>query len=179
MPWNTKITLLPNFFTNSSTCRFLSKRMYGFNLVPSLFTLCSTVRRFLVSPVEQTDTSLQPFSCTVDFEIASYHDGSFITCYNHVVFQFKVFTSLSKEAKKINQLRHVSIWIKHGKLPRTNQATSIELYLATRKNAFNKAEVLKTFKIQQYNGFFVIVGLLELFTAYVRPANIRPAMRDY
>ena len=40
-------------------------------------------------------------------------------------------------------------------------------------------EVLKTFKIQQYIGFFEIAGLLELFTAYIRPANIRLAMRDY
>ena len=39
---------------------------------------------------------------------------------------------------------------------------------------FDTAEVLKTFKIQQYIGFFVIAGLLELFTAYARPA-----MRNY
>ena len=31
----------------------------------------------------------------------------------------------------------------------------------------------------QYIGFFVIAGLLELFTAYARPANVRPVMRDY
>ena len=52
------------------------------------------------------------------------------------------------------------------------------LYI-TRKNAFDIAEVSKTFEIQQYIGFFLIARLLELFTAYVKPANIRPAMRDY
>ena len=52
-------------------------------------------------------------------------------------------------------------------------------YKTTRKNAFDTAEVLKTFEIQQYIGFFVIAGLLELFTAYVIPTNIRPAMWDY
>ena len=31
----------------------------------------------------------------------------------------------------------------------------------------------------QYIGFFVTAGLLELFTAYARPTNIRPVMRDY
>ena len=46
------------------------------------------------------------------------------------------------------------------------------------KNAFDTAEVLKTLEIQQCIGFFVIAGLLELFTVYVRPANVRPAMRD-
>ena len=35
------------------------------------------------------------------------------------------------------------------------------------------------YKESYYIGFFEIAGLLELFTAYVRPANIRPAMRDY
>ena len=62
---------------------------------------------------------------------------------------------------------------------RTNQATGTELYITTRKNAFDTAEVLKTFKIQQYIDLFVIGGLLELFMTYVRPANIRPAMRNY
>ena len=66
-----------------------------------------------------------------------------------------------------------------GNFPRTNQATSTDLYITTRKNALDTAEILKTFEIQQYIGFFVIAGLLELFTAYVRPANIRPTMRDY
>ena len=51
--------------------------------------------------------------------------------------------------------------------------------MTTRKNTFDTAEVLKAFEIQQYIGFIVIAGLLELFTAYVRPANIRPAMWDY
>ena len=75
---------------------------------------------------------------------------------------------------------HAKLQIRHcGNFPRTNQATSTELYITTRKNAFDTAEVLKTFEIQQYIGFFVIVGLLELFKAYVRPANIRVAMRDY
>ena len=46
--------------------------------------------------------------------------------------------------------------------------------VTTTKTAFDRAEVLKTFETQQYIGFFVIAGLLELFTAYVRPA-----MRDY
>ena len=36
----------------------------------------------------------------------------------------------------------------------------------------------KTFEIQQHIGFFGIAGLLEVFTAYVRPASIRPAMRE-
>ena len=44
------------------------------------------------------------------------------------------------------------------------------------KNAFDRAEILKTFEIKQYIGFFVIAGLLEPFAAYVRPVNIRPAM---
>ena len=56
---------------------------------------------------------------------------------------------------------------------------STELYITTRKNAFDTAEVLKTFEIQQYSGFFVIARLLELFTTYVRPTNITPAVRDY
>ena len=56
---------------------------------------------------------------------------------------------------------------------------STELYITTRKNASDTAEVLKTFEIQQYSGFFVIAGLLELFTTYVRPTNITPAARDY
>ena len=49
----------------------------------------------------------------------------------------------------------------------------------TRKNVFETTEVLKTFEIHQYIGFFVIAALLELCTAYVRPVNIRPAIRDY
>ena len=53
---------------------------------------------------------------------------------------------------------------------RTSQVTSTELYIATLKNAIDTAEVLKTLEIQQYVGFFVIAGLLELFTAYARPA---------
>ena len=54
---------------------------------------------------------------------------------------------------------------------RTNQTTSTKLYIATRKNAFDAAEVLTllTFEIQQLLGFFVTAGLLELFTTYVRP----------
>ena len=61
--------------------------------------------------------------------------------------------------------------IRHcGNFPRTDRATSTELYITTRENAFDTAEVLKTLEIQQFIGFFVIVGLLELFTAYVRPA---------
>ena len=63
--------------------------------------------------------------------------------------------------------------------PRGSQATSTELYVTTRKNAFDTAEVWKTFEIQQYIGFFVTAELLELFTAYLRAANIRPTMRDY
>ena len=54
---------------------------------------------------------------------------------------------------------------------------STELYITTQKNAFHRAEILKTFEIQQCIGFFVIAGLLEPFVAYVRPVNIRPAMR--
>ena len=50
----------------------------------------------------------------------------------------------------------------------------VDLYIATRKNMFDKAEVLKTFKIHQYIGFCAIAGFLELFMAYVRPA-----MRNY
>ena len=70
--------------------------------------------------------------------------------------------------------------IRHcGNFSRTNQATSTKLYITTRKNAFDRAEVLKTFETQHYIGFFVIAGLLEFFTAYVRPADIRPAMRYY
>ena len=65
-----------------------------------------------------------------------------------------------------------------GNFPGTNQATSTELYI-TRKNRFDRAEVLKTFEIQRYIGFFLIAELLELFMAYVRPADIRPAVRDY
>ena len=38
-----------------------------------------------------------------------------------------------------------------------------KIYLLT--YAFDTAEVLKTFKIQQYIGFFVISGSLELFVA--------------
>ena len=75
---------------------------------------------------------------------------------------------------------HANVRIRHcGNCARTNQATSTELYVTTHKNALDTAEVLKTFEIQQYIGFFVIVGLLELFTVYVKPVNIRPAMRDY
>ena len=65
-----------------------------------------------------------------------------------------------------------------GNFPRTNQATSTT-NLTKRKNTFDTAEVLKTREIQQYIGFFVTSRLLELFTAYVRPANIRTAMQDY
>ena len=39
------------------------------------------------------------------------------------------------------------------------QYISTELYIATRKNAFDTAKVLNTSKIQQYAGFFVIAGL--------------------
>ena len=75
---------------------------------------------------------------------------------------------------------HAKVRIRHcGNFPRKNQATSTGLYIRTRKNAFNTAEVLKTVEIQQYIGFFVIAGSLELFTAYVRRANIRPEMPDY
>ena len=55
-----------------------------------------------------------------------------------------------------------------GNFPKTIQATRTELYITTRKNAFGTAEVLKTFEIQQYIGFFEVEGLLELFTANVR-----------
>ena len=55
-----------------------------------------------------------------------------------------------------------------------NQATSTEFYMTTRKNAFDTAEVLKTFEIQQCIGLFLIAELLKLFTVYVSPA-----MRDY
>ena len=51
-------------------------------------------------------------------------------------------------------------------------------FFKKKKNVFDTVEVLKSFEIQQYIGFFVIAGLLELFTAYFRPVNIRPAMRD-
>ena len=55
---------------------------------------------------------------------------------------------------------HAKVWIAHcGNCPRTNEATSTKLYITTRKNAFDAAEVLKTFEIQQYIGFFVIAGL--------------------
>ena len=75
---------------------------------------------------------------------------------------------------------HAKVWIRRcGNFPRTNQATITELYITTRKNAFDTAQVLKTFEIQQHIGFFVIAGLSELFTAYVRPANIKPALPDY
>ena len=42
--------------------------------------------------------------------------------------------------------------------------------MTTRKNAFDTAEVLKTFEIQQYIGLFLIAELLKLFTVYVSPA---------
>ena len=75
---------------------------------------------------------------------------------------------------------HVKVRIRHcGKFPGTNEAASTELYITSRKNAFDTAEVLKTFEIQQYIGFFVIARSSELFTTYVRHANITPAMRDY
>ena len=75
---------------------------------------------------------------------------------------------------------HARARIRHcGNFLRTNQAASTGLYIATRKNAFDTAEVLKTFEIQQYIDFFVNAGLLEFITAYVRPGNIRPAMWDY
>ena len=76
-------------------------------------------------------------------------------------------------------LRYTQIFINCGNFPRKNQATSTELYITTCKNAFDTAEVLKTFEIQQYIGFFVNAGLLELFTVNVRPVNIKPAMQDY
>ena len=39
---------------------------------------------------------------------------------------------------------HATVQIRHcDKFPRTNQATSTELYISTRKNAFDTAEVLK------------------------------------
>ena len=75
---------------------------------------------------------------------------------------------------------HAKVRIRHcGNFPITNQATSTELYITTRKNAFDTAEVLKTFENQHCIGFFVIAGLLELFTASVRSANIRTPMQDY
>ena len=40
-----------------------------------------------------------------------------------------------------------------GNFPRINQATSTNLYITTRKNALDTAEVLKTFEIQQYIDF--------------------------
>ena len=73
----------------------------------------------------------------------------------------------------------IYIFINCGNFLRKNQATGTELYITTRKSAFDTAEVLKTFEIHQYIGFFIIEGLLELFMAYVRPANIRPTMRNY
>ena len=61
----------------------------------------------------------------------------------------------------------------------SNQATSTEFYITIRKYAFDTAELLETFEIQQHIGFFLIAGLLKLFRVYVRPANIRHAMWDY
>ena len=57
----------------------------------------------------------------------------------------------------------------------------VQNYIAitTRKNAFDTEEALKTFEIRQYIGFCVTAKFLDLFTAYVRPANIGNAMRDY
>ena len=55
---------------------------------------------------------------------------------------------------------HAKVRITHcGNCPRTNEATSTQLHITTRKNAFDATEVLKTFEIQQYIGFFVIAGL--------------------
>ena len=45
-------------------------------------------------------------------------------------------------------------------LPKNKPATSTELYITTHKNAFNIAEVLKTYEIQQYIGLFVIAGIV-------------------
>ena len=42
-------------------------------------------------------------------------------------------------------LRYRQIFINCGNFPGTNQATSTELYITTRQNVFNRAEVLKTF----------------------------------
>ena len=68
---------------------------------------------------------------------------------------------------------HAKLRIRHfDNFPRTNQATSTELYNSTQK-------CVENIQIQQYIGFFVIAGLSELFTTCIRPANIRPAMRDY
>ena len=58
-------------------------------------------------------------------------------------------------------------------LPKNKPSASTELYITTRKIAFD-TEVLKTLEIHQYIDFFVIEGLLEVFTVY-----LRPAMRDY
>ena len=59
---------------------------------------------------------------------------------------------------------HAKVRIRHcGNFPITNQATSTELYITTRKNAFDTAEVLKTFENQHCIGFFVIGIIRTLY----------------
>ena len=48
-------------------------------------------------------------------------------------------------------------------LPKNKPNHQYRIIYNNTQNAFDTAEVLKTFKIQQCIGFFVIVGFLELF----------------
>ena len=106
-------------------------------------------------------------------------DSKFLCCFVHGIFLCIPYSFFFK-FDCVLFMFYAKFRIRHcGKFPRTNQATSTELYITTRKNMFDTAEILKTFEIQQYIGFFVVAGLLELFTVYVRPANIRFALWDY
>ena len=75
---------------------------------------------------------------------------------------------------------HAKVQIRHcDKFPRTNQATSNRIIYINTQKCVRHSRSIKIFEIQQYIGFFVIAALLELFRTYVRPSNIRTAMRDY
>ena len=101
---------------------------------------------------------LNAFSMDSKF-LCRFVDGMFLyILYN---FFFKSDCVLFVFHAKVRRIRCC------GNFPRTNQATSTELYIATRKNTFDTREVLKTFEIQQYIGFFEIAGLLEVFTACI------------
>ena len=61
----------------------------------------------------------------------------------------------------------------------SQEQTKLPVQITKRKNRFNTEEVLKTFEIQQYVGFFVITGLLKLFMAYLRHTNTKSTMQGY
>ena len=73
----------------------------------------------------------------------------------------------------LSNLRNISyqtLW----QLPQNKPSHQYRVIYKNTQKRVRHSRSIKTFEIQQYIGFFVIAGLLELFTVYVRPA-----MRDY